>query len=334
MNRQLYKYHPNIGHTFIPGLKTRVIHESGGYLVKVNQEGYRSNREFEPVKKPDVFRLLLFGDSFTAGDGVSNLKRYSDVLEMLLPGLEVYNFGLSGTGTDQQYLIFQEMAGHFEYDLVLIGVTVENIRRVAARYKVFQSVDGDRLVLPKPYFIRTAPGNLQRKHFPVPKVSWSENQLSRSEQCYVDSGGRFNWLYRFLTWFDPIVLDIVQRVSRYQPLPAYDSADNPDWLLMKTILTSWLSEVSQPAVVCPIPVHQYIEETASSDAYRARFGELCESTGARLHDPLPDYWQTPRASRRQFRFQKDPHPTPASHQLLAESLVPTIRYYMEKGTDL
>ena len=42
------------------------------------------------------------GDSFTAADGVSNRQRYSDLLEARLPGIEVYNFGLPGTGTDQQ----------------------------------------------------------------------------------------------------------------------------------------------------------------------------------------------------------------------------------------
>ncbi|MBW2037710.1 MAG: SGNH/GDSL hydrolase family protein [Deltaproteobacteria bacterium] len=196
MNRQLFKYHPNIGHTFIPNLKTRIMHEGGGYLIKVNQAGFRSNREFEPVKKPGVFRILLFGDSFTAGDGVSNAKRYSDLLEAFFPGLEVYNFGLSGTGTDQQYLVFQEMADVMEHDLLLISVTVENIRRVRARYKAYQSHDGKMSIYPKPYFSLTSDGNLQRHNFPVPKGPLSRDQLPSHEKHFVDRGGRFNWLYR------------------------------------------------------------------------------------------------------------------------------------------
>ena len=47
MNRQLFQYHPIIGYTFVPGLKTRVAHEGGGYLIKVNEAGFRANREFE-----------------------------------------------------------------------------------------------------------------------------------------------------------------------------------------------------------------------------------------------------------------------------------------------
>ena len=39
-----------------------------------------------------------------------------------------------------------------------------------------------------------------------------------------------------------------------------------------------------------------------------------------LHDPLPDLQAPSRAERRAFRFPEDPHPTPAAHAVLAESL--------------
>ncbi len=42
MNRQLYQYHPSWGYTFIPRLRTRIVHESGGYLLSVNLAGFRS----------------------------------------------------------------------------------------------------------------------------------------------------------------------------------------------------------------------------------------------------------------------------------------------------
>ena len=99
-------------------------HESGGYLVRVNDQGFRSEHEFVREKTPGTRRVLLFGDSFTAGDGVRNRDRYGDVLEELIPGLEVYNFGLPGSGTDQQYLIFREWADRFEHDLVIVAVLV------------------------------------------------------------------------------------------------------------------------------------------------------------------------------------------------------------------
>src|SRR5215470_562680 len=98
MSRNVFQYHPLFGYTFIPGIKARIDHEAGGYLLQTNDAGFRCQRSVQAGKPPGAFRILVFGDSFTAGDGVSNRDRYSDVLETLLPDTEVYNFGLSGTG--------------------------------------------------------------------------------------------------------------------------------------------------------------------------------------------------------------------------------------------
>ena len=84
MSRQCFEYHPSTAYRFIPGLKARVPHESGGYLIRANSDGFRCDHEFSKARTPGKRRVLLFGDSFTAGDGVSNGHRYSEVLETLL----------------------------------------------------------------------------------------------------------------------------------------------------------------------------------------------------------------------------------------------------------
>ena len=73
---------------------------------------------------------MLFGDSYTAGDGVSIGHRYGDLLEAELERAQVLNFGLPGSGTDQQYLAFREFAAALDYDLLIISPMVENIRRI------------------------------------------------------------------------------------------------------------------------------------------------------------------------------------------------------------
>ena len=75
MSRQLVQHHPVIGHLFMPSLKTRVAHEGGGYLFQSNAQGFRSRHEFQGARTPGLRRVLAFGDSFTAGDGVSNSQR-------------------------------------------------------------------------------------------------------------------------------------------------------------------------------------------------------------------------------------------------------------------
>ena len=63
---------------------------------------FRSDYEFGKGRSAHG-RILMFGDSYTAGDDVSNADRYSDQLARIL-GIEVQNYGVPGTGTDQHLL--------------------------------------------------------------------------------------------------------------------------------------------------------------------------------------------------------------------------------------
>jgi hypothetical protein len=318
MNRSLFEYHPVFGYRFIPSLRVRVPHEGGGYLVRVNASGFRCEHEFAPQKAPDTFRVLLFGDSYTAGDGVSARDRYGDVVEKLLPGVEVFNFGLPGSGTDQQYLIYRELAGGIEHDLVVIAAQVENIRRVAARFRVYEGPGGKEMVLAKPYFSLDGAGALRLHHVPVPREPLRPEDLPADEAQHVDRGGGMVLLRQVVHRLG--LTELAQAVTRYQPLPAYDRADHPDWRLMRAILSRWAGEAHAPVVVMPVPIYQYVEETASAAAYQERFRELGAELGVAVHDPLPDFHRVPKSERRQFRFERDVHPTAAGHRVLAESL--------------
>jgi carbamoyltransferase len=332
MDRQLYQYHPVIGYHFIPNLKVRLEHEGGGYLVRVNQAGFRCEHEFEERKGGDKFRILLFGDSFTAGEAVSNKYRYGDLLETLIPELEVYNFALPGTGTDQHYLTFREIAKSYEHDLVVIGVQVENIRRVAARHRLSQSAEGELTLLAKPYFELTAGGQLTLHNVPVPRAPIRPEDLPEDERAFVDQGGRMLWLRQMIGKMGGRVKDFAQQVSHYQPLPEYDDEHGREWLLMKAILRQWISEIEKPVIVMPIPLYHYIEETASADGFRARFAELRDWPQVTLHDVMPDYYLIRKEERRAFRFEKDIHPTPAHHRFLAQSLARAVRQELNMAT--
>ncbi len=356
MDIQLFEYHPVIGYHFIPGLKMRLDHEGGGYLLRANSTGFRSEREYTKEKTPGKFRILLFGDSFTAGDGVSNKYRYSDLLETLLPGTEVYNFALPGTGTDQHYLIWREIAQQFEHDLVIIAAQVENIRRVAARHRLSVLGSGEQVLLAKPYFELETDGTITLKNVPVPKEPLKAEDLPEDDKGFVDQGGRMLWLRNIVNKMGGPVKDLAQKMSGYQPLPEYDDAGGREWLLMSAILKKWIAEIERSVILIPIPLYQYVEETASPENYRARFRELVSESGESgetansvnsvgsanslnsldsllLHDPLPDYYNVPKHARRGFRFEKDIHPTPMHHKLLADSLAKSIRKFMNASAE-
>lgn len=321
----MFQYHPAIGYTFIPGIKARVQHEAGGYLVRINQTGFRSEHEFEKKKSPEKFRILIFGDSFTAADGVSNKFRYTDVLESLLPGTEVYNFAIPGTGTDQQYLTFCEYASLLEYDLLIIAVFVENVRRIASRYRIYYSSSGKEGVMTKPYYSLDNGGNLVLHNSPVPQELLSFDNLPGDQLKYLDRGGNFPLIRKVVSKFGSSAKNLVQKVSQYQPLPMYDDSNNPDWLLMKKILEKWVSESKTNTILFTIPLYQYIEETSSPKGYQARFDELDYSKRVIFHDPLPDLLEYTMEDRKKFRFKKDIHPTREFHKALANSLLPVVK---------
>jgi carbamoyltransferase len=268
----------------------------------------------------------------TAGDGVSNQYRYGDLLEQHLHRVQVLNFALPGTGTDQQYLTFLECARHLEYDLLIIAPLVENIRRVISRYRLVLSTERDReKLMAKPFF--TIEGDaLALHHVPVPKGTFSEKDLSPQDYRHVDYGGPTPALRKaFRDRLMPFKSTLHPALS-YRPVRQYDKVDDPAWLLMKAILKQWIAENGKrPAIILPIPLFPHIEQTESAKNYQLRFKEL-ESNSVIICDPLPRFWAETRDNRRRCRFPSDPHFTPYGHQMMAEALLAVVAGVVENGS--
>lgn len=314
----LFEYDADIGYRFVPYLKTRVASPDGGYLVRTNGQGFRNDREFE--RDDPTPRLLVFGDSFTAGDGVSNGSRYSDQLEELLAPMQVHNFGLPGSGTDAQFICYSKVAAGAQCRAVVIAVLVENIRRIVSPYRPSHDAEGKVEFLPKPYFDLEG-AQLVRRHHPVPRERVTAKELETND--LVDRGGRFPLLRNLVR--SAGLQGVVQQLIRYQPTPEYDSPDDPAWRLMRAILLAWRAAIPQPVVLMPLPLYQHVEGTADPSAYRKRFGELAHDGRFILHDPLDDLHGYDAPTRRGFRFKNDVHLTPAGHRAVAESLAGTLR---------
>ena len=341
MWHSLWKYHPRIGYTYMPDVRSRVPFDNGGYLVRTNGAGFRSDREFTPQRLPGSFRALLFGDSQTAGDGVANADRFSDLLEGAVPGLEIFNYGLTGSGTDQHQLVYQECAA-IEHDLLIIGLYVENIGRVNQRVLEFQDAEGNEVFYAKPYY-ELDNDELVLRHVPVPKRPWTRQSLPDEYQEHVYRGvGIFPSVQTALRLVVPHarlrdtvkkfgMRDLMQKITRFQPVPDYESPDNPKWLLLSRTLKEWICSSPTPVLLVPIPMWMFTEASSDPTHYQARFRELAEATGCHLHDPLPDLWKYTSEERRAFRFPHDTHLSPRGHQALSRSLAPVITRLMHES---
>ena len=325
-HKRLMQYDPVLGYRFAPGLKVRIPHEGGGYLVKTNRDGFRCDHNVTPTKTK-ARRVLVFGDSYTAGDGVSNGKRYSDVLEQNLGDTEVLNFGLSGSGTDQQYLLFKQYTDRFVYDAVVISVLVENIKRNVARDREWSDRVGESICVPKPWFQMSSLGELTLMGVPVPPPYKRDSSvLSHSGAEQLLLGAR-----KIINRLGPDFKDRLQKMMRFQPLREYGSADNYSWKLMQAILTKWVSEIKVPVMIAVFPVYQYVEETANYKDVRKRFDELAHRTKVPIYHVVDDLLTYPVQVRRSFRFQTDDHPTPLAHKLVGEAMAKHLVSLLETG---
>jgi hypothetical protein len=94
-------------------------------------------RDHEPVPGASS-RILFLGDSFTWGFDVEPEERFSDRLRSYLPGVDILNAGITGYGTDQQYLQLQRLWPDVNPSVVVLIFCVDNDRQDnSANYRNF-----------------------------------------------------------------------------------------------------------------------------------------------------------------------------------------------------
>lgn len=313
----------------MPHIKGRVRHEGGGYLVRANGAGFRNDREFKAARTGGTRRVLVFGDSNTAGDGVSNGKRFSDVIEQRLADTEVYNFGLPSSGTDQQYLAYREVGAELEHDLLLLCPMVDNIRRNLQESRVIQSsMAGGYALLPKPYFALEG-GKVVLKNVPVPK---GHKPVEAPDETDAPPQGIRSFARKAMEKADkqvPGLRSWSQRVRRLALPAEYNDPDSDGWRIMEGILRQWIAEAKAPVVLAPIPTFEHIFGNLRAEPYRTRFAELAADTGVTFLDILPGLRAASMDERRGMRFPTDEHPTVAGHMAIADQMIPALETMLE-----
>ena len=319
---ELIEFHPTIGKRLRPGIECVLTNpEQGEYVLQANNYGFRCNRDFSPSKKSDIRRVLIFGDSFAFGNGVSNEMRFTDVLENLIPGIEIYNFAMEGFALDQQYLCYKEMGIEFEHDLVIIAPAIETIRKLTAHYEFTLDEHHVQRCYAKPYF-DLVDGKLVRGNVPLSGGFINIEDLPKDEKKKVNQGDPFAGVGNVLEKVH--LKDAVLGTFRYQPFPEYDDPGTPAWQIMHAILTEWVSCSQKPVLVIPLPRFIYVKGLASAKNYQARFQETADKIGYSLYDPLPELLSIPIEQRRKLFFLEG-HLTPRGHEYMAKIVAPHVQ---------
>jgi|SRR5579864_1016361 len=152
-----YGYDAELGWAPIPNsvstvTTARTIH------AEHNSLGFR-DVAFRPDGRPV---MLFIGDSFVWGVDAEAGERFTDLLRTELPQFSIVNAGVSGYGTDQEYLWLKRIWPRVRPDVVVLVFCTDNDRKDNAtnvRYGRYR----------KPYFETTADGTLTLRGQPVPK---------------------------------------------------------------------------------------------------------------------------------------------------------------------
>jgi hypothetical protein len=312
-------YHPVIGWWFIPNLKAMIPHEGKPYLLQTNSLGMRSDREYSMARENGRRRIVLLGDSYTAGDGVENSARFSDLLEKSYPNLDVLNFGLNGSGTDQQLLVYETLAKPFEADVYILAVFVGDLLRVQTDILPGRKPGTNTIwYSPKPYFTFET-GRLVIHNQPVPNVRIPEKEIIKR--------GAF---LRLLTLRTPQIMPewmrrsyTLQRISFAlgRPYKAYDSEKSSGWQLLRAIIERFIDQIHGKIVfILPLPNFYYFVGNLSP-RYMERFSALQDpAKSCFVPDVLPYFKRLSHSDRKKCYFAADSHYTPFGHRVVAECI--------------
>jgi hypothetical protein len=153
----LYRYDRTLGWFPIANSKDQFL-ASRIITVENNSEGFRAP-ERRPGDKPGI---IFLGDSFVWGYDVDAPERFTDKLQARHPEWSIFNFGVSGYGTDQEYLLLQQYFDAYRPRVVLLMYcteTDEEDNRSNVSHVDYY----------KPYFTLTRGGELELQGVPVPR---------------------------------------------------------------------------------------------------------------------------------------------------------------------
>ena len=126
---------------------------------------------------------MFFGDSFVWGLDAEADERFTELLKPRIAGRKILAAGVSGFGTDQEYLLLKRLWPVVKPAVVVLIVCTDNDRSENStniRYEGYQ----------KPYFTAGADGSLELRGLPVPR--------SRLQTIKEDWWVRHVWLIRLV----------------------------------------------------------------------------------------------------------------------------------------
>ena len=179
--KQIFTYDKKIGYKYVPNLNVTV---TGDYLdqlydfkLKTDKFGFRNSISIAN-KVLDV-DIMFIGCSFTAGDGLENKNRFSELIN-----LDSYNAALSGSDLIQQMLIVNYCKDFINTKKIIYSPYLGCINRMKLKSRS-TFLHNSRHIWFKPYF-QISKGKFILKNQPVPKpqINMSNSENKKKEKSF------------------------------------------------------------------------------------------------------------------------------------------------------
>jgi len=115
----LHQFHPEYGWTLAPSA-TYLRHwkkphgDDEWYFFETSAEGFRDT--YDSGER----NVIVVGDSFTEGAGVTQGGQYATLLDHWFPNTSFRTYAAGGYGTDQELLVYRNVSDRFDHDLVVL----------------------------------------------------------------------------------------------------------------------------------------------------------------------------------------------------------------------
>ena len=154
-----------LGRRFLTSYDAEVYDEESEREVHVRttRDGFRGpDRPYTPA--PDTTRIAVLGDSMIAALAMEEAETLCGQLEARLNGdggdesYEVLNFGVLGSSTAQEMLIYEQVAQRYEPDVVVLSFfsgndLADNHRGLTSNPRIYFDLDEEGQLVQEPYSV-------------------------------------------------------------------------------------------------------------------------------------------------------------------------------------
>lgn len=291
--------------------------------AKINSFGFRDSETLSPKKSPTKTRIMFYGDSYTWGHGVNDEEIFTEKLKELFKQrkTEIINSGVSGYGTDQEFLFFKQSGFKWSPDIVVVMLFTRDIEADNISSRLENGYN-------KPYFQITPDGHLKLMNTPVPKL---KNHLSKEIPYY--SSQKIQYRFLIYTFF----------VQKFQSLK---------YALLKSNKTVWQwslklrqnehqlgSQVTQKifelfnqevkkigAKLIVVSVYQDIHLKKNPSAAMFSMKEFFHKNNITYLDSYDTFYEA--SKKNSLYFKHDPHWNTKGHEVMANFLHEQLKQYL------